>query len=549
MDKQKKQLHHVVGLDIGTYSLKLVESTVESNQLTINRILVIPIPEDIERTNPESFGKWLAAIWKRENLKTRTVRLTIPRYEVLTTELDLPSGTESETVKMLELQLERELPVPVDAVKSDYFVMLKNEMGNQKIMVISSRKELIEIYQNTIKQAGLKLDLIGLSSLSLNRTIQYGNPIRKSYIVLNIGYSTTELSIIENKRIVYSRSASFGIKPLFQSIHSVRNGTISNGVQSKTEPFNLESLQKIDFANLDNPEMSSWINQLIFELKRNLEAYTLEYGKPSPNQILFCGGGSYLTGLSQAIQTKLGIPVQSVEIGESFGKIMAPLSADGRDSEKILIAAAAIGLILPEEGTMQYCDLNEPRLFAEVGYQMPVQFRQVIWGLGTIAVLILILVGVLYQKKRYLVQLQSEYTAYRPLVMQSQQINVNMYAIRSWKQESISIIVLLGTISKLWADDAYLQVMTYDRTKDITLSGLASSTQAVAKLLKRLDESNQFAGIKLSYCRVSKRNPTYPIEFGLSMKYNQPFNSVQDKQSAIRNPQSAISSPVSTGGQ
>lgn len=531
MDKQKKQLHHAVGLDIGTYSLKLVEIKFENNRPSIERILVIPIPENIDRTKPESFGKWLAEIWKKENLKTRTVRLTIPRYEVLTTELDIPPGNESETEKMIELQLERELPVPADSVKSDYFVLLKNELGTQKIMVISARKELIDFYKSTIKQAGLYLDRIELSSLSLNRAIQYENPSVGSWIVVNIGHSMTELMITDNKNVTYSRSASFGIKSLFTTPTSV-------GMQPPSDSFDLESLQKLDFLKPNDPIVINWINQLGFELKRSLEAYTLEYGKPSPKQVIFYGGGSCLTGLVQALQIKLGITVQCLEIGKSHlqSSLTSTSLTPVQDEDNAIIAAAALGLILPEEASTQYCDLFHPRLFVQERHRFPVHFRQVAIGVGTMVAIIFILLGILYQKQHHLNQLQAEYTIYRPLVMQSEQININMSAIRSWKQESISILEILQALSKIWSDDAYLQIMTYDRTKDITVSGLASSNQAVAKLLKQLNESNQFTGIKLLYSRVSKRNPTYPVEFGLSMKYNLKFTSGK-------------LNPVLTGGQ
>jgi type IV pilus assembly protein PilM len=521
MDKKYKILHHIVGLDIGTYSLKLVEARFENNQLSIDRVLVIPIPDTIDRSNPVSLGKWLSGIWKKENIKTRIVRLTIPRSEVLTTELDLPIGNELETVKMLELQVERDLPVSIDSVNSDYFVMLKTELGDQKIMVVSARKELIEFYQNTVKQAGLHLDRIELSSLSLNRSIQYKNPAIDSWFVVNIGYSMMELMVIDKKNVTYSRSASFGIKTLSDS--RLRD---NKAVSGPVESIDLDALQKLDFLNPTDPIAINWINQLVFELKRSLESYALEYNQSSPKQIIFYGGGSCLSGLMQALGQRLGITVQCLDtrvMGSDPNKF-------GINSEQAIIAAAAIGLVLPGEASAQYSDLNHPRLFAAVPFKFPVQFRQIAIGIGTIIAIIFILLSVLYQKQRNLGRLQTEYTVYRPLVMQSEQINTNMNAIRSWKQESTSTLEILLALSNLWPDDAYLQVMTYDRTKDITISGLASSNQAVAKLLKQLNDSNQFIGIKLSYSRISKRNPTYPVEFGLSMKYK--------RQSLIRSQKS-----------
>ncbi|MFB3895036.1 MAG: pilus assembly protein PilM [bacterium] len=506
MDTLNKPLHHVVGLDIGSYSLKLVEAQFENNRIAIDRILVIPFPENVDRSNSESLGKWLAGVWKTNNIRTRTVRLTIPRSEVLTTELNLPLGSDSETIKMLELQVERDLPVPIDSVYSDYFILSKTELGDQKILVVSAKKELIEFYRNTIKQAKLHLDRIELSSLSLNRTIQYENPQFNSWIAVNLGYSMLELMIVENKQVLFSRSASFGIKAIADSQANI----------------DIESPQQLQSLNVQDPAVTNWFNQLVFELKRSMESYTLESNSPIPKQLILYGGGSCLAGLLQSLPKKLGIEVHCLNtrllengIANNGYEVMQQQTVN----RNALIAAAAIGLVLPVETSEQSCNLNKPRLFSVTQFKIPIQFKQISIGIGLIIALIIILLGVLYQKQRHLAKLQTEYTIYRPLMMQSEQMNINMNAIRTWKQESTSTLEILRAISNLWPDDAYLQVMTYDRTKDITISGLASSNQTVSKLLNQLNDSHQFSGIKLSYSRVSKRNPTYPVEFGLSMKY------------------------------
>lgn len=515
MENLKKPLHHVVGLDIGTYSMKLVEARFENNRVSIDRVLAIPYPANVDRTNAESLGKWIAGIWKSENIKTRTVRLSIPRSEVLTTELNLPLGSESETIKMLELQVERDLPVPIDSIYSDYFILSKTELGDQKILVVSVKKELIEFYRNVIKQAKLHLDRIELSSLSLNRSIQYDHPKSDSQIVVNLGYSMLELMIIENKNVSYSRSASFGIK----AIADTKSNSTSNKNHTSAE---MDSSQTFESFNSHDPIVIDWFNQLVFELKRSMESYTLEYNKPIPKQIIFYGGGSYLAGLIQSLQKKLGMEVHCLDTRLlENGNLRNSNNNIPQESinNNALLAATAIGLVLPIDTTSQSCNLNKPRLFVVASFKFPVQFKQVSIGIGLIIAMIIILLGVLYQKQRHLAKLQTEYTIYRPLMMQSEQNNINLNTIRNWKQESTSTLEILRALSNLWPDDAYLQIMTYDRTKDITVSGLASSNQAVSKLLNQLNESNQFTGIRLSYSRVSKRNPTYPVEFGLSMKY------------------------------
>ncbi|MCX7918041.1 MAG: pilus assembly protein PilM [bacterium] len=502
MFNQKKQFRRLVGVDISRHELTLVEVRYEHDQPVIEKHLIVPIPPTLNRTEPESFGKWLAALWKKEQIKTRMVRFTLPRADVLTTEFTLPLGSELETTKMLELQLERELPASLDSVASDYFILQKTEPGEQKIMVITAKQTDIAFYRNVCKVAGLKLNRIELSSLSLNRAIQYEQPRPDLWLVVNIGSTETEIMVIENKRVIYTRSASFGFKALLESMPDL-------GQRFQTESDERKTVHPLTLIDYTNPEAINWVNQLIFELRRNLESYALAWGKPSPKQVLFCGAGNYLPQVAQAVTEQLHCTVHCLTISRGTNGLL----------EKQQSAITAFGSILPEGVTDQYCDLNQPRLFAVEPFHVPVYIRQVAIGFGLAAIIIVILLGLLLHKQKQLVRLQSEYAVYRPLIIQSEQSNINLSTIKTWKQEAASVLEILHSISVNWSDDAYLQVMTYDRTKDITLSGLASSTQAVSNLLKRLNESNRFASIRLLYCRISKRNPTYPIEFGLSLKY------------------------------
>jgi len=273
-----------------------------------------------------------------------------------------------------------------------------------------------------------------------------------------------------------------------------------------------------------------WINKLSFELKRSLETYMLEFGKATLARLVLCGGGIHSADLNKGIKDKLRDTIDILDISPYLSKLLHT------GPEQVSIYATAYGLILAHQNeSFQSCDLLHPRLFAVEPWRMPLRFRQLAMGIGFAAVLVLILYGILFLKQRKLSQLQSEYAKYHSLVAQTEQVTASTAIIRSWKQGQVGVMDILQNLSTIWSDEAYLQVLTFDRSKDITLSGLAASNQAVATLLTKFNQSPAFIGTKFTYIRASKRNPTYPVEFGISMKYKS---------------RSASSSlPVSGGGQ
>ena len=496
----KRKSHHFVALDLGSYSLKLIEVDMNNNNPEIKSSFTIPIPKEVDSSTPNSLGKWISDIWKEHNIKTKYISISLPRDQVLITEMDFPEGDEIETRQMIELRIERELPIPIDTVKSDYCVMKKGELGDRKIMVISTKNESIEFYKSIAREARLFLEGIELSVLSTNRAIQDINSSMDLYTGVNIGHSSIEFFIVEQGKIVFSRSANFGVKSLIQSL------------QSGDSSLDIDKLKEIDCSNSNNMEINAWTNKLTFELKRNLESYTMETGTSAPTQLVFCGGGSLLSGLNQTIQGKLGSTVQIIDLSRMFSNKLQV------ESSQASLFPNVYGLALVPQPSSQSCDFLNPRLFVKDTRKLPVRIRQIAIGFACIIVVVGILLGALYKKQRDLDKLQSEYAQYRSLVAQSEQLITNVSLLQSWKKEQISVIDILRDLSSIWSNDAYLQVLTYDRTKDITLTGLASSNQAVADLLTRINRSTVFTDTKFTYIRASKRNPTYPIEFGLSMK-------------------------------
>ena len=115
-------------------------------------------------------------------------------------------------------------------------------------------------------------------------------------------------------------------------------------------------------------------------------------------------------------------------------------------------------------------------------------------------------------------KLENEYSKYKGIVTHLEKVSSDMGRFQQFKKDQVSVLPIMETLSEIWGDDAYMNIMTFDRTRDIVIVGQARSSQAVSELLTRINDSGKFTGTKLTYIRGARKNADYPMEFGLSLK-------------------------------
>ena len=224
----------VVGLNIGNAFIKAVEVTSKGGQLTVTGMGVIATPpESYANGNVLSVTALANAIrtmWKQAGLSSKATIFSVAGSGSLVVRvIEVPKMTDGELADNMRVDADRYIPFPPSEVVMD-FKALRDlpsdpDAANMEVLLAAAQREIIDLHIAVVQKAKLTPRAIDVEPLALARTMQLElraqNPIidyDDVTAVLNIGQTSTEISILRGDIVVFTRSVPNGGGTLTQAI-------------------------------------------------------------------------------------------------------------------------------------------------------------------------------------------------------------------------------------------------------------------------------------------------------------------------------------------
>lgn len=339
----------LLGLDIGTNTIKAVQISRDkkSNQLLAAGFIPTSTKvADQQNIKSESDEHALADSINRlihdMKVSTTDVSLCLPSAFVVTRVLELPLMNQSELDSSIKWEAEQYIPMPLSKVKIDYTTISCNEQtAKMKILLIAAPFELIEKYTRIVTLAGLNPVAIETEILAASRSITTSFPSLSQVLVVSLGASTTEIAILHEQILVYTKSVPFGGNTLTRAIAQELNFDVSQAEEYK-KTYGLDD-DKLEGKIAKS--IAPYISTLYSEIEKNIAYFKEQYPQQQITNLTICGGGAKLPGLILQFTKNLGLDSQ---ISNPFinlsvdPKILPILSSDAP------IYTQAVGLALKE---------------------------------------------------------------------------------------------------------------------------------------------------------------------------------------------------------
>ena len=231
--KRKIIKRNKLSIDIGSRNIKIVEGMYYGKCIAIKNLVTIPTPEDCyyngQITNLEVMKEVISDVLHREEMFTKEVIYTIESNSIISREIGLPSIIEKDIKKMLEFQVEEYFPVNLKEyiIQSKIVEQINNNELKKSILYVSALpKTICEAYMNLTKKLGLKPIALDMNDNSIYKllillsklNVEESNIEDKTIAVLDIGYSSTNVSIIENGTFRFSKLVMFNRKEVDSNI-------------------------------------------------------------------------------------------------------------------------------------------------------------------------------------------------------------------------------------------------------------------------------------------------------------------------------------------
>ena len=158
MFKIGKGIQESVGLDIGTYSVKVVSLKKENgvNLLTGYNVKQIPIgakTSDIEQAVKETL--------EEIDLQPADVNLSISGPNVIVRFVDLPKMNKDQLESALSFEAEKYIPFNINEVVMDSIILGDaEESGQMRVLLSAAKRDLIESRVNLMDKMGIIVNVM-----------------------------------------------------------------------------------------------------------------------------------------------------------------------------------------------------------------------------------------------------------------------------------------------------------------------------------------------------------------------------------------------------
>lgn len=303
----------VVGLDLGTSSVKMVELQSSGRNYKMTNFGMSSIPEGLidggEILDPSALSQVILALHKELGIKTKTVCTGMFGGAVIVKKISMPRIDPKLISEQIQWEAEQYIPFDLSEVNLDYHLLDSSKKNSETmdILLVAAKHDYIIRYFEAVEIAGLKCSLIDVNGFALANCFEmnYGRRKDETIALINIGAGVTNLVVVEGGSVVFCRDIPIG--------GSVYNMEISRelGVSSQEA----EEL-KIGFAQTQSSPVelatviSNTNDMICEEVKDSFKFYEQSKSGSSVTSIFLSGGSVKVPNLIEAISSATGLSCQ-----------------------------------------------------------------------------------------------------------------------------------------------------------------------------------------------------------------------------------------------
>jgi type IV pilus assembly protein PilM len=221
----------LIGLDISSTSIKLMELSKTGSSYRIEGIAVEPLPANavVEKniTEVEAVGESVKRALNKSKIKSKFAAIAVAGSSVITKKITMPANlSEDEMEGQIQLEADQYIPYPLEEVNLDFQVLglTENNPETVDVLLAACRSENVDERVSAVEIAGLTPKIVDIEAYTVETVFSVMAPqmpdegMDKTIAIVDIGATMTTLSVIQNHKLIYTREQNFGGKQLTEEI-------------------------------------------------------------------------------------------------------------------------------------------------------------------------------------------------------------------------------------------------------------------------------------------------------------------------------------------
>lgn len=333
-----KPAKSVIGVDIGTSSIKVVQLRLEKGRVVLETYGAIALGPyagvEIGRATAlqaDKIGEALKDVLREANVTTQDSAISIPYSSSLVSIIKLPAAVEKQLAQVVPIEARKYIPVPINEVLLDWFVVSDAKKpspdGKIDVLLVAIHNDTINKFRSINTEAHLTTAFFEIEVFSAVRaSLEHGlAPVA----VVDMGAATTKFYVVERGLIRESHIINHGGQDLTLNASRALGITVAQAEERKRK-YGLSGEGPAATAGSTLPpgqagadlkkSFELTLAPMISELTRTIVNWETRNNQ-TLSALVLTGGGATLRGLKEYMQSKVATEIR---MADPFAKTQAP---------------------------------------------------------------------------------------------------------------------------------------------------------------------------------------------------------------------------------
>lgn len=306
-----KKNKDLVGIDIGSSSVKLVQLWQSKDGYHLLNVGMVPLPPEAIVDN--SLMDSAAVVDAVKNLvtslgiKTKDAVCSISGNAVIIRKILVPTMTSEELEEQIAWEAEQYIPFDIKDVHLDFQVLGPDVIDPNKmqVLLVASKKDIIHDYSSVFADAGLNLAVMDVDGFALQNAWEINNTDFSGQVLalVNVGANVININIVKDDTSLFTRDVQTGGNLYTEEIQKQLGVSAEEAESMKVLSAELTKAPLRDVIARVNDTIAQ-------EIRRSIDFYN----STAANEdrivgICMAGGCSKMSGLRETVQERLGMEV------------------------------------------------------------------------------------------------------------------------------------------------------------------------------------------------------------------------------------------------
>lgn len=325
------QAKSVIGLDIGTTSVKLAQTADIEGETTLIKTAFVDIES---RDEKDLIAATLVALKKAlSGIDTKAAILVcvVDCPKTCVRNIIIPPMPKREMLEAVRWEARNYIPFSIDQAVLDFTILgevIDKDVKKLNVAVAAAPQETVNKQLSLFAQLGMKVSLVIPASIALQNLIAKSKLKRDETVaIVELGATITELSIYKNYHLEFARKFPVAGSDITKSMTGAlasQKGRVQLSTEEAEKIKKQWGLPSSDKSEMIEDKISTSqilslirpaVEQLANEIERSFDSYQEGSKEGKVDRIILFGGGARLKGLVEFLSDELGL---DVKIGNSL---------------------------------------------------------------------------------------------------------------------------------------------------------------------------------------------------------------------------------------